>query len=375
MFLFGIEHEVAFLNQKGEFADFSRTKFNDLSPIIDMLPVNPCDYLQLCIGDAGIKRKRWYIKGSKHFVNSHRNIECIPKGIEIRTSVHNDITSAIAELSESFILLREAAGIMGFSPVLVSFNPYQSTFKPSLPPGSCNCQQNDTKLSPKQLNQQMLTYGADLNISLLDSSYEQIIDIAHKLIYWSPYIIPFSFSSPFYQGRVWDGLSIRSFSRSNIKSPVRVFVEKEEQLITSNPNFTKIARLPTENFRIEFQACDSCDDFFIYAGLLALIKGLILDESLHHRATTPNIGLHQLSAKEGFKNPDIYRNAQDLLEAAENALDLNSDLDAELLMPLKVILEHKETPAHELIWVFKQLGSIEEVLKHTYIAYNSINLN
>ena len=52
MFYFGIEHEVAFLNKEGKFADFSRTKFADFNQIIDLLPI-----YSITVG-AGIPRPR-----------------------------------------------------------------------------------------------------------------------------------------------------------------------------------------------------------------------------------------------------------------------------------------------------------------------------
>ncbi|KST70399.1 hypothetical protein [Mastigocoleus testarum] len=373
MFLFGIEHEVAFLNHRGKFADFSCTSFKDFSPIIDMLPSYPGDYSQLRIGDAGIKKKRWYIEGFERFANSEKVIECVPKGIEIRTSIHHDISSTIAELSESFLLLRQAASFLGFSPVLASFNPYLTVFEPLPPLNDYELKRRNHYSRKQTLNIPMLSYGADLNISVAGLSQEELIDMGRKLTYYSPYIIPFSFSSPFYQGGIWEGLSARTFFRSEEKLPVMVFVNREEQLASSFPDFTRMARIPAEVSRIEFKACDCCDDFSIYAGLLALLKGLILDQSLDGRADFPDKALHQLSAKEGFDNLDIYGNAKELLSAAEDALDL--DPDVELLTPLKVILEQRESAAHELLWVLEKVGSIEEVLKHTYIAYDMTNLN
>ena len=373
MFLFGIEHEVAFLNHRGKFADFSCTSFKDFSPIIDMLPSYPGDYSQLRIGDAGIKKKRWYIEGFERFANSEEVIECVPKGIEIRTSIHHDISSTIAELSESFLLLRQAASILGFSPVLASFNPYLTVFEPLPPLNDYEIRRRKNYSQKQTFNIPMLSYGADLNISVAGLSEEEIIDIGRKLTYYSPYIIPFSFSSPFYKGEIWEGLSARTFFRSKEKPPVMVFVDKEEQLGSSFPDFTRVARIPAEVSRIEFKACDCCDDFSIYAGLLALLKGLILDESLDGRADTPDRALHQISAKEGFDNQDIYISAKEILSAVENALDL--DPDVELLTPLKFILQHRESAAHELIWVLEKVGSIEEVLKHTYIGYDMTNLN
>jgi gamma-glutamyl:cysteine ligase YbdK (ATP-grasp superfamily) len=211
----------------------------------------------------------------------------------------------------------------------------------------------------------MLTYGPDLNLSVANLPVEKIINIGQKLTYYSPYIVPFSYSSPFYQGKLWEGLSIRTFMRTGKRPATMVFVEKREQLIQSFPSLTKIARIPSEVGRIEFKAFDSCDDFSVYAGLLALLKGLVLDETLSDRAIIPNADLHQISAQEGFDNKHIYRTAIQVFQAAEIALE--NDPDIHFLAPLKNMLEKRETRAHQLIRTFNTVGSIEQALIQTYL--------
>jgi gamma-glutamyl:cysteine ligase YbdK (ATP-grasp superfamily) len=363
-FFFGIEHEVAFLNPEGKFADFSCTKFADFNQIVEKLPTYSDDYPQLRIGDAGIKEKRWYIEGFERFIDSEKVIDCVPKGIEIRTTINPDIHSAIAELSESFRLLTEVASSFNFTPVLTSFNPYHAIFEPQPPLNDYEIQRRQASPEKQTAHIPMLTYGPDLNISVAGLSHEKVIDIGRKLTYYSPYIIPFSYSSPFYQGSLWEGFSVRTFNRTGKRPAAMVFVEKSEQIIKSFPSLTKIARIPAEVGRIEFKAFDSCDDFSIYAGLLALLKGLVLDESLEGRATVPDAEKHQLSAKQGFDSEEILAQAQQVLQAAEVAL--GNDPDINLLAPLRILLDKRETPGHRLIEIFHQVGSVEEVLKQTY---------
>ncbi|MFM6278040.1 MAG: glutamate--cysteine ligase, partial [Dolichospermum sp.] len=114
MFSFGIEHEVAFLNHQGKFADFHNTKFADFQQIIDRLPIYATDYPQLRVGDVGIKKKRWYIEGFERFSESEKVIDCLAKGIEIRTTIHSTIQGAINELTTSFSLLSQVAANFGF---------------------------------------------------------------------------------------------------------------------------------------------------------------------------------------------------------------------------------------------------------------------
>ncbi|WP_414551927.1 glutamate--cysteine ligase [Anabaena sp. CCY 0017] len=363
-FYFGIEHEVAFLNQEEKFADFSQTKFADFDQIVEKLPTYPNDYAQLRVGDAGIRQKRWYIEGFERFADSDKVIDCLPKGIEIRTTIQSNIQGALTELAESFHLLREVANSYGFSPVLTSFNPHKTVFEPQPPLNEYELKQLQTYPDERTANIYMVTYGPDLNISVADLPIENVIDIGKKLTYYSPYIVPFSYSSPFYNGKLWDGLSVRTFVRTGKRSAALVFVEKQEQLIHSIPSLTKVARIPAEVGRIEFKACDSCDDFAIYGALLALLKGLILDKTLLGRATIPDANLHQVSAKEGFDNADILAHAAQLLQVAE--LSLGDDLDVHLLTPLKNMLAERKTKSHELIEAYQRVGSIEETLKQTY---------
>ncbi|BAZ32323.1 hypothetical protein NIES4074_48250 [Cylindrospermum sp. NIES-4074] len=364
MFFFGIEHEVAFLNHEGKFADFGCTKFADFNQIVDSLPIYPSDYPQLRVGDAGIKKKRWYIEGFERFADSDEVIDCLSKGIEIRTTIHTDIHSAVTELTESFRLLREVASSCGFSPVLASFNPYRTSFEPHPPLNDYEIKQLQADPDDQTANIHMVTYGPDLNISLADLPIKDVIDIGRKLTYYSPYIVPFSYSSPFYNGGLWEGLSVRTFVRTGKRPATLVFVEKQEQLIKSVPSLTKIARIPAEVGRIEFKACDSCDDFSVYAALLALLKGLALDETLSGRATIPDAALHQLSAKSGFDNEKIFENSTMILQAAEVAL--RDDPDVEYLTILKAMLAQRKIKSHQLIEVYQRVGSIEETLRQTY---------
>lgn len=370
MFQFGIEHEVAFLNKQGKFADFSCTQFEDFNQIIERLPTYPDDYAHLRIGDAGIKKKRWYIEGFERFIESEKVIDCVPKGIEIRTTIHSSIQGAIAELSNSFNLLQTVSAQFGFTPILTSFNPFQAVFEPEPPLNEYEIQRRQASPEKQTANIPMLTYGPDLNLSIAGLSTPQLIDIGRKLTFYSPYIVPFSFSSPFYQGSLWDGLSVRTFYRTGARPSAMVFLEKQEDLIKSSPSLTKIARLSAEVGRIEFKAFDSCDDFGLYAALFALLKGLILDGSLPGRATTPDVELHQRSAIVGFDNTTIFSQAAQALKAAEVAL--KGDPDSQLLAPLKVLLVNRKTPAHRLIDLFKSTGSIQKSLKLTYQSESRI---
>ena len=363
-FFYGIEHEVAFINKEEKFADFSNTTFIDFDKIISSLPEYSGDYPQLRIGDAGIKRKRWYIEGFERFLDSEKPFDCMPKGVEIRTTIHDSIDGVITELTESLDLLRNISSAQGFSPVLISFNPYHKEFQPVPPLNDYEIRRRQGSPEKQTAYIPMVTYGPDLNISMSDSQTEQVIDVGRKLTYYSPFVVPFSFSAPFFGGDLWDGLSVRTYVRTGARPAAMVFIHETDKMLISKPSLTKRARIDAEIGRVEFKAFDSCDDFSIYAGLFALLKGLILDQSLRGRATVPDTKLHQLSSRKGFEDEVIYLATMEIIKAVR--LSLANDPDVELLAPLEFLLSKRKTPAHKLIEIYKATSSIETTLNGTY---------
>ncbi|EIJ33565.1 hypothetical protein [Thiothrix nivea] len=348
-FHFGIEHEVAFYRADGKFADFTNTRFEDFQQIVDRLPEYASDAEHLRSGDAGIRRKRWYIEGYERFSADGKLLTCVPKGIEIRTTIHPGIQGVLNELQDSYQLLVDMAGRYGYRPAPVSFNPQQVQFTPDPPLNAFELEQrrNDTPEERDTAHIPMLTYGPDLSLSQAGMSSTAIVDIASKLTYYSPFIVPFSFSSPFYAGEIWSGLSIRTWKRTGARPAVLAFPPDSACLLHSNPTLTKAPRHPAEAGRIEFKAFDSSADFSLYAALFALLKGLVLDDSLPGRAIVPNAHQHQVAAMQGFDNPLVFKFAWQVLYAADKALA--QDPDHILLEPLFDMLQSKRTPAHQLL--------------------------
>ena len=365
-FKFGIEHEVAFLRSDGQFADFANTTFAELDAIVDQLPYYDQDYPQLRVGDAGIKLKRWYIEGFERFSEDGEVTDCPPKGVEIRTSVEGSIEGAIAQLKESFEQLRVRAGAAGFTPGLVSFHPYRNEFVLDPPLNAYEQARRYESPEMRTAHIPMLTQGPDLNLSAAGLTPEQLVDVGQKLTYYSPFIVPFSYSSPFYLGKPWHGLSARTFFRTGVRPAAMVFVADEADLIDSTPSLTQIARVPAEAGRIEFKAFDSCGDFDLYGCLLALLKGLVLDETLPGRAMVPDAKRHQQSALFGFANEAIYVEAQKVVEAACVATDCASDLAG--LEKLQEMLQQRYSPAQEMLDAYRGGQSINQILRRGYLV-------
>jgi hypothetical protein len=323
-FRFGIEHEVAMVRSNGEFADFTNTTYAEFAAIIQALPEYAQDSQHLRFGDAGIRRKRWYVEGIERFDEFGKVIDCIPKGIEIRTTIHNSITAVIQELTASFNQLQEVAAKHGFTPTLTSFNPHQTQFIPDPPLNQGEHDRLNASPEDRTEHLAMLTYGPDLNLSIVGASMADLIDWGRKLTYYSPYILPFSYGVSTYQSQPWPGHSVRTFYRTGRRPAVLVFVAAAQDLINSDPSLTKLAQIPAEVGRLEFKAFDSTC-FERYAGLLALLKGLMADRTLSGRATTPDTALHQHSARHGFDDPAIRDVGETVLSAADRALKGDPD--------------------------------------------------
>ena len=368
-FKFGIEHEVAFLRANGQFADFANTTFSEFDAIVERLPHYAQDYPQLRVGDAGIKLKRWYIEGFERFSLTGEVIDCPPKGIEIRTTVQDSIDEAVCQLKESFEQLCEQAQQSGFSPALVSFHPYRDQFVPNPPLNLFEQQRRQESPEMQTAHIPMLTQGPDLNLSAKELTPTQLIDIGQKLTYYSPFIVPFSYSSPFYLGKPWNGQSVRTFYRTGARPAAMVFVAQASDLIDSTPSLTQIARIPAEVGRIEFKAFDSCGDFELYGSLLALLKGLVLDKTLPGRATVPDAKLHQQSAQSGFADKAIYAEAQSVVAAACTATSNQQDLIR--LKKLQSRLQQRSSSAGEMLKAYRQGQSIPQILTQQYSRHSS----
>ncbi len=365
MFRYGIEHEVAFIDRDGKFIDFSNSSSDIFQKIIDQLPTYN-DSEQLRHDEFGIKTKRWYSEGYERFNNDGALLKTIPKAIEIRTSICNSIQDSTSQLVELFAKLKDVTSVFGLTPVRISFNPYLISFEPSPPLNEFEKKYEEA--TGDMLTLPVLTFGPDLNISNSELNDADVVDVGRKLTHYSPFIIPFSYSSPFYDGKLWDGYSVRTFYRCEVRPSVNVFISEKKFLDKTKPRLIKMAKLSAEKGRIEFKACDTVSDVGIYKGLLALIKGLMLDNTLNGRQDVPNVYLHKESAKLGFESQIIFEGTAEILEAAYAAL--GDDPDSKYLHILKNMLKHKVNPSFDLIDKYKKNGSILESLTNSYEQFN-----
>jgi hypothetical protein len=347
-FRYGIEHECAMLHADGGFADYTDTTFDELQSVVDALPEDPADYPDLRVGDQGIKRKRWYIEGYERFDEEGQLVRCDPKGLEIRTRIHDSVDAAVAALRADLAQLDAALTPTGLRTTAIAFNPLRSEY--AIEPPLNEWERRHRLGSPEErtAHLHMSTYGPDLNLSCRDLTPADLVDIGCKLTHYSPWLVPLSFSSPFRDGGPWGGLSARTAVRTGARPAVLVFLGDDDEQIDADPSLTQVARLPAEVGRIEFKAFDACPDLALYGELLSLLTGLVLDDTLPGRRTTPDAALHQHVARDGLSDDEVHAYTGALLDAAERALAGRTD-DLARLERLRGRWERRESPAAAML--------------------------
>jgi hypothetical protein len=351
-FRYGIEHEIALVHVGGGFADYTSTSFDELQSVVDALPEDPADYPDLRVGDQGIKRKRWYVEGYERFDERGGLVRCDPKGLEVRTRIHDSIEAAIAALRDDLRLLDGELARTGLRTTTVAFNPVRSEYRIEPPLNAWERAHRQDSPEERTAHLHMSTYGPDLNLSCAGLDEPAIVDAGRKLTHYSPWLVPLSFSSPFRDGGPWGGLSARTAVRTGVRPAALVFLAGPEGQLEADPSLTQVARLPAEVGRIEFKAFDACPDPELYGELLSLLTGVVLDETLPGRRTTPDAGLHKHVAGVGLADDDVHAGTGELLDAAERAL---ADRPADLarLARLRERWRRRESPADAMLAAYR----------------------
>lgn len=358
--LYGIEQEIALLRDDGSFLDYTNTKHSELQPIVDQLPVYKEDYPRLRVGDLQIKRKRWYVEGYERFNKDGTLNESVPKGMEIRTTPHLSINEALKELGIGYLLLKEKLNSIGFRTTWVSYNPVRSAFEFDPPLNEYELKMRSNSPEDQTANIAQMTFGPDLNLSFPGLSDEELISAGKRLTFFSPYIVPFSFSSPFKNNALWGGLSLRTYLRTGKRPAALVFLHDDKNHVPTTPSLTQHSRVAFEKGRIEFKAFDTCNDTTLYYSLFVLLKGIILNDRITEASSIPSVKLHQLSAIEGFMNSDILAGAKEAIGRAEEVLSDPAEIES--LDRLKRIVKSNSLPVYTLINEYKKNHSVIKTL-------------
>lgn len=342
MFKIGIEQEIVFLNEFGEYVDADNTGFGLFEEIVDAFPAFDGDDRFLECKSIETFPKRCYIEGFERHDAGGERVDTLPKALEIRTLPHDSVGGAVAEFRDSWSRAMALAAARGLSPVLTSRHPYKNNLDWFSRLGDNErLVRNEARF--KLAKRAMMSHGLHVNVSLNGYDRDRMLDRVKKVCYYTPSIIPWSYSSPFYLGKAFEGLCSRNYYRASSRN-----------MVDLNDRMGKNV--------IEFRAFDACGDYRLMDAVLRLFCGFLLDESLTGRTEQQDSERLMLSSLAGYNEPAIHDESQIILQASRTALGGA----AEPFRLLKNMIDAKDSYAARMKARYKETGSIRESISGQY---------
>jgi hypothetical protein len=351
---FGVEAEYGLVRPDGRFADFANTSFNEVRGLIAPLP----DYRhpELRVGDAGIRVKNWYVEGDERFDREGRSTGMAVKGIEVRTPVSRTIGESMATLKRLRGMLEAALEARGWRLAAVGFNPCTAAYDPGYSAWEREFHASHAEHALPEVS--TLSYGPDLNFSRAGDTPEGAVAAVERLTYYSPWMVPFSFSAPFHGGALWEGLSYRTWRRTGPRPAALAHLAGG-----GGHRLVKAASPESQHLRIEFKAFDMVADDALMEELFRLVLGVALADAgeLPGRTDVPDAQMHKRAALSGFDDRQVREGAARVVEVAREALARAREADG--LPLLEGMLEVRRTPAHGMRERFLAGGPLFEPLQ------------
>ncbi|MEU6138510.1 glutamate-cysteine ligase family protein [Nocardioides sp. NPDC047086] len=302
-------------------------------------------------GDLGIKSGYWYLEGDERFSADGTFTSMLVKGVEIRTPICSSTTEAADRLADLQDDISKRLEPLGLHLGIVGFNPVREAYVLDPPLNEWERKMRAEHREYDHAEVSNLSYGPDINLSFPGLSAEQVVEVTRRLTYYSPFMVPFSFSSPFHAGARWRGPSKRTYERTWRRVAARCFVAPPAG---AEPTMVHPPRIPREEGRIEFKAYDAFLSRDLLLAGAALTLGVCLADDLPGLADKPSRDLHQRSAVAAFADPEIAAGARDVLAAARRALagvPESGHLDC-----LDQLLSAGRTPADSLLDAYSRTG-------------------
>ncbi|MGH3350457.1 MAG: glutamate-cysteine ligase family protein [Nocardioides sp.] len=303
-------------------------------------------------GDLGIKSGYWYLEGDERFTPDGTFDTMLVKGVEIRTPICSSTTEAADRLLDLQELIAKRLAPLGLRLGIVGFNPVREAYVLDPPLNEWEQAMRTEHREYDHAEVSNLSYGPDINLSFPDLEAAEVVALAQRLTYYSPFLVPFSFSSPFHAGRPWRGPSKRTYERTWRRVATRCFVSSPPA--GAETTLVHPPRIPREEGRIEFKAFDAFLSRDLLLAGAALTLGVCLADDLPGLADTPSRDLHQRAATSAFTDPEIAAGARDVLAAARRALAGRPE--AGHLEVLDTLLSAGRTPADSLLDAYSRTG-------------------
>lgn len=342
MFKIGIEQEFVFLNEAGEYVDADNTTYSEFAEIVDQFPVFEGDDRHLDCKSLETYPKRCYVEGFERHDSSGTLVETLPKALEIRTTPHKTIGGAVTEFRASWNRLMGLAQGRGLIPALTSRHPFKNSldFFENLGAEE-SLVRSEARL--KLARRAMFTHGLHVNVSLEGYSESRLQDLVAKVNYYTPSIIPWSYSSPFYLGELFEGLCSRNYYRASTRNMVDLNDRKGTHVI-------------------EFRGFDACGDHQLLDAVLRLFVGVLLDESLPGRSLQQDSNRLMQSSIMGFGDPSIGEECRQILLAVQRV----SGDDPEPFSLLESMLDSNVTYASRMKQRYSETGSIKASISEQF---------
>ena len=342
MFRIGIEQEFVFFNEAGEYVDADNTEYSLFRDIVDAFPAHRGDDRYLECKSLETAPKRLYVEGFERHDAEGRLTETLPKALEIRTLPHSSVEAVVNEFRESYRQTMQLAGKHGLRPALVSYHPFKTSLDRFATLGEVERRvRGEARLDLAR--RAMFTHGLHVNVSLDGLSKSQLQDRVHKICFYTPAIIPWSYSSPFYRGEVFEGLCSRNYYRASTRN----MIDMNERLGA---------------YVMEFRGFDACGDFRLLDAVLRLFCGILLDEELPGRTVQQDSERLMLSSLRGYSDRSIREECALVLNAARKALGG----DPQPFSLLETMLENDDSYAARIKQRYRQSGSVRESVSGLY---------
>lgn len=348
---YGIEFEYLLVDAAGPHAgrirDFSNLDYADISGILAAKP--GLNDASLATGDQGIRSGYWYLEGDERSHPDGSLAGLAVKGVEIRTPPRDSVAEAVELLLEIERQLSSRLAAHHLSLGITALNPCHEryAFDPPLNAYEHTLRASDPEYAGNDIA--TLTFGPDLNLSFPDWDWQRNLDVARKLNFYAPYLVPFTLDSPWYAEKAWSGWSRRTWMRCGCRPAVRIYTEPDNHTALQASPLMHPARVPAEVGRIEFKPFDAAPGVALLTACCQLLTGLCLDENLPGRSEDADVDLYRLAALHAFHDPQVAHGAHRVLQASQSALQLAGLGEAaRQLPPLWQQLAERSTPARAL---------------------------
>jgi hypothetical protein len=342
MLKIGIEQEFVFADSAGSYLDADNTGYPVFSAIVDEFPAFEGDDAWLDCKSLETFPKRCYVEGFEHHDAQGKRIETLPKGLEIRTLPHDSVEGVVTEFRNTFSAVMGLAARTGLVPLLISRHPFKTSIGLRALSGEVE-RRVRTEQELALAMRAMLSHGMHVNVSLQDASAGKMQDLVEKVNYYLPALIPWSFSSPFYQGKVFEGLCSRNYLRADSRRMADMQDRRGACVL-------------------EFRGFDACGDANLLAAVLTLYCGFLLDESLAGRSRQQDPELLRHSSLVGFGDPILSDLGMQILRASQAAIANNSGG----FKLLEAMLRNNDSYAKRMKQKYAETGDIVESMHGWY---------